>query len=320
MTMLVKTIIDDRRVYALAISPDNKFIVTANHSHKEGSVIKFWDFPRGTLIKSWSEDLRDVHSLQFSPDKKYLLFTNRDDSIIILDHHELEIKHVFKEFNKYIEDSYGYIYQDLAFNMAFSQDGKYLASTHDAYVIVWDYKLKTPMLVIGEVTKLDKCETGAHVEEVIFSPRGDYLITGSEDGLAKMWSFPDGLHIYTFEHSSSYSLMDLHITPDEKNLITSSSSPDGGIKIWNIITRNLTRKISANIERLILTPDGRYMIGGLTDNTLKVWEFDTGKVIWTTLAHEGFITSLQLTLDSKYFVSTSMDKTIKIWSLEQILE
>ncbi len=313
MIMLTNTIIDEKEIKALAFSLDNKFMVTANHSHKEGSTIKFWDFPRGTLIKSWSNNLRNVDSLLFSPDNKYLLiagFWEVLGSILFLDHHKMEIKEILKDFDKYTKDTRG----DTVFNMTFSQDGKYLASTHDAHVIIWDYKSKNHILVIEEITNLKSWEHGEVVGEVLFSPGGDYLITGADDGLIKMWSFPGGQHIHTFEQGGA--LTGMYITPDEKSLITCSSSPDGSIKTWNLITRKLIRKIPANTRRLALTPDGRYMIGGLVDNTIKIWELNSGKVIWTTLAHEKYITSLRLSLDSKYFVTTSMDKSIKIWSLE----
>ena len=57
------------------------------------------------------------------------------------------------------------------------------------------------------------------------------------------------------------------------------------------------------------------IITGSTDNTIKIWNLETGECLKTLEDHKGWVTSILLYNDNK-FISCSDDKTIKIWSLD----
>jgi WD40 repeat protein len=61
------------------------------------------------------------------------------------------------------------------------------------------------------------------------------------------------------------------------------------------------------------SPDGRRLISGSGDNTLKIWDAGTGKEIRTLEAHGGGVLGCAWSPDGDRVVSTSLDNTVKIW-------
>ena len=66
---------------------------------------------------------------------------------------------------------------------------------------------------------------------------------------------------------------------------------------------------------MALTADGRHAVSGSWDNTLRVWDLETGQTIRTLEGHTGRVTSLALTADGRHAVSGSWDNTLRVWDL-----
>ncbi|OKH42756.1 WD40 repeat domain-containing protein, partial [Scytonema sp. HK-05] len=73
---------------------------------------------------------------------------------------------------------------------------------------------------------------------------------------------------------------------------------------------------SDSVYAVALTPDGKYVISGSSDNTLKVWNLETGQEKSTLTGHSHWVYAVALTSDGKYVISGSFDKTLKVWNLE----
>jgi WD40 repeat protein len=57
-------------------------------------------------------------------------------------------------------------------------------------------------------------------------------------------------------------------------------------------------------------------VSGSEDNTLRVWDLETGETKATLLGHTNFVRALAVTLDGRHAVSGSADKTLRLWDLE----
>jgi DNA-binding beta-propeller fold protein YncE len=85
---------------------------------------------------------------------------------------------------------------------------------------------------------------------------------------------------------------------------------------WNVssVVRRFTGHEGA-VSSVAVTPDGKYIVSGSWDNTVRVWELATGKEVRRFTGHESSVWSVAVTPDGKYVVSGSRDKTVRLWDL-----
>lgn len=70
---------------------------------------------------------------------------------------------------------------------------------------------------------------------------------------------------------------------------------------------------SGAVRSIVITPDNQTLISGSEDNTIKIWELSTGKLVRTLTGHTNWISSLAISPDGQTLVSGSGDNTIKVW-------
>ena len=64
------------------------------------------------------------------------------------------------------------------------------------------------------------------------------------------------------------------------------------------------------------TPDGRWLISGNQDTTLKLWDFRTGREMRTFSGHRGMVWRLDVSPDGRMLASASNDGTAKLWDID----
>ncbi len=62
-----------------------------------------------------------------------------------------------------------------------------------------------------------------------------------------------------------------------------------------------------------VTNDNKYIITGSRDKFIRVWDIETGKVVFLLKGHDDDINCLALSQDNKYIVSGADDHKIKVW-------
>ena len=70
------------------------------------------------------------------------------------------------------------------------------------------------------------------------------------------------------------------------------------------------------VLHVALTPDGQRALSASADNTLKLWNLESGEVIRTLTGHSGPVQHVALTPDGQRALSASDDNTLKLWNLE----
>jgi WD40 repeat protein len=63
------------------------------------------------------------------------------------------------------------------------------------------------------------------------------------------------------------------------------------------------------------SPDGKRIVSGSFDLTLKVWDAETGQETLTLKGHSNDVWRVSFSPDGKRIVSGSTDKTVKIWDV-----
>src|SRR5438067_2341312 len=72
------------------------------------------------------------------------------------------------------------------------------------------------------------------------------------------------------------------------------------------------------IYSIAFTPDGKQVVSGSFDNTVKLWEAKTGKEIRTfggPSGHQKLVLSVAVSADGRMIASGSQDNTAKIWDM-----
>ena len=64
------------------------------------------------------------------------------------------------------------------------------------------------------------------------------------------------------------------------------------------------------------TPDGRRLVSASNDQTLTVWDLESGRALANLQGHADWVTTCAVTPDGRRVVSASSDKMLKVWDLE----
>ncbi|MCA2717734.1 hypothetical protein [Microcystis sp. M169S2] len=80
--------------------------------------------------------------------------------------------------------------------------------------------------------------------------------------------------------------------------------------------RNRLEGHDSDVNSVNFSPDGKTLVSGSDDNTIKLWNVETGQEIRTLKGHDSAVYSVNFSPDGKTLVSGSYDNTIKLWDVE----
>jgi WD40 repeat protein/serine/threonine protein kinase/tetratricopeptide (TPR) repeat protein len=86
--------------------------------------------------------------------------------------------------------------------------------------------------------------------------------------------------------------------------------------LWAVHDLRLLRTLRGTvpIECLAVTPDGKQVVAGCQDGTIRIWDIQSGKEI-RRLAHYRAVHAIAVTADGRQILSASDDTTIRLWDL-----
>ena len=153
-----------------------------------------------------------------------------------------------------------------------------------------------------------------------FSPNEKYLAVGggapSEEGVVEVFSWPEGEPVTRFDsHKDSVRSV---IWQDNDRLLTASI--DREIKLWHLEKETnsiLTLKgHSRSVDAICLIENGQTLVSTGADQSLRVWDMESGTLIRSMNQHTKPVNALELrpVRDGLPMVaSAARDRTIRFW-------
>jgi WD40 repeat protein len=160
-----------------------------------------------------------------------------------------------------------YRHQDVIHDLAFSPDGKILASaSYDRLIQLWAVGARKQLHVLKDHSDA--------VYSVAFSPDGTMLASAAADRAVKVWDVRTGARLYTLSESTDW-VYAVAWSPDGKRL--AAAGVDRSIRVWEVDRKGgrVVHSVFAHegpLTRLLYSPDGKTLYSLSEDRSVKSWD------------------------------------------------
>ncbi len=103
---------------------------------------------------------------------------------------------------------------------------------------------------------------------------------------------------------------------DITNKLLSKKDIDTLVQSFNFTPFVRENGHSMLVESVAISPDGKTIVSGSKDDTIKIWDIQSGECLNTLEGHSSLVSSVAISPDGKTIVSGSGDETIKVWDIQ----
>ena len=322
-----------------ALSPDGTLLAASFDT----TTALVWRLSDGLLVQRLQDQGHTnlILSVVFSPDTRHLVSGSLDKTTIIWD-----IKS-----GRALLQLQGH--RDAARTIAYSPDGSRIATgSDDRSVKIWDASSGACLhsLNLGErvhkvifspnsarlAAKLSNtgaiCDVqsgtrittlqhkGSERMRLSLSQQGDRVITGTQDGTAKIWSAVTGEELLEL-NDHMHMINCVAFSPDGAEVATVSD--DRAVVIcdsWTGLRRRVYR-LSSAARSVVYSPKGEYIAMDDAGGRVRVCDARSGGFVAEFEGHTAPVEELQFLPDGRSLLSHSyINKTVRLWSIRDMMQ
>jgi WD40 repeat protein len=236
--------------------------------------VRLWDVASGAELGCLYGHEARIFAVAYSPDGPRIASASYDGTVRVWDA-------AGGAPRAHLRDPHGRVR-----TLAFSPDGKLLASggeteatstiplretDPDEGIRLWD--------VFPGTVRRSAPWPGARVRSLAFSPDGQLLAAGAENGAVRVVSVADGTERTTFEAHTG-AVLGIAFAPDGRRLATGSW--DETVRVWEVAERRELLVLRGHRDRVwgvAFTADGQRLVSRSGDGTMRTWSLANGACV-----------------------------------------
>jgi len=279
---------------AAAESPDGRWTLAAGENH----VLELCESATGGLVRSFRGHTGAVHSISLSADGCWALSGGGDKTLRLW---EVETGRCLRTFKGHAGAvSAVFLAPDASWAFSVSTDGT---------LRVWDIELlsSTERRFVAPVLL---CHVTSSEEASLAQARFENLCSTAES-LAAEGRYQDALRLAR-----------------EARSLPGYGTAREALDLWNQIGSRCVKTDfrdascvqtfeghTGDVRCGVLGPDARFVLSASGDQTLRLWDTETGLCKRTLSGHMDSVRSVSLSSDGRWAISASWDRTLRLWDV-----
>lgn len=204
---------------------------------------------------------------------------------------------------------------DTMTTLSYSPDStRIITGADDGLIKIWDVSSGFHIATFTEHTSA--------VTASAYSKRGNILFTSSLDGSVRAWDMLRYRNFRTFTAPTRLSFSCLAIDPSAE-VVCAASHDSFDVHLWSVQTGALLDRLSGHegpISTLAFTPDGRHLVSGSWDRTIRVWSVFDRSQTSETLQLTSDLLCVAVRPDSAQIAASTLDGSITFWNLNTSIQ
>lgn len=288
-----------RPVYDLAFRPDGSRCATASSEGK----VEIWDMESRRVVAAWQAHDSFVSCLAFSPDGQRLVTgcAGADGMVRLWNLTSMGAEPVTGPSGPgaWIED------------VTWSPDGAWIVANASGGLAIWDAAAgrALPPVFLG-----DAFGQSAGVKSLAFDPNGKFLAAG---GGGTLWI----LELPAFQTARTFQLhhviQAVAVDPSGRYVAAAGGQVnEGRAKIWDLEqdgSETVLPGIGSQIFALAFSKDGKNLVAGCQDSTVRVWEVKSGAESITLRGHRADVQALDFDARGLHLATAASDGQVLLW-------
>ncbi|WP_414569426.1 caspase family protein [Nostoc sp. CCY 9925] len=169
---------------------------------------------------------------------------------------------------------------------------------------------------------------------VAFSPDGQTIVSGGDDGTVRLWNIQGDSVADPFRGHQGF-VRSVTFSPDGQKIV--SSGEDGTVRLWDIQGKPLTDPLRGHEGIVIsaaLSPDGQTIASCGVDGTLRLWSIKDNLLVNLFSGHEhcassvvirvdgqqifrgGYVSCADFSIDGCKIINGSVDGSVWLWGIQ----